>query len=297
MNVKAVVLAATRPAVRDYIELTKPRLTTFVLIVVFVGGWLAAAGHADLLTLLHAVVGTGLVACGASALNMLVERTSDARMRRTWNRPLPAGRLQPRDVLVFGVVVAVAGVVQLALGTTLLAAALALLNLVTYVAVYTPLKRVTTLNTHVGAIPGAMPALIGWAAVRGTLEPGAWMLFLIVFVWQLPHFLSVAWLYREDYERGGFKMLPILDRDGAATGRQAVLGSLALLPVSLLAVLWGLSGWAYLVGALLLGLLFLRRSIAFALDRSPAAARLLMRASLLYLPLLLVLMLADRIVT
>jgi protoheme IX farnesyltransferase len=297
MNVKAVVLAATRPAVRDYIELTKPRLTTFVLIVVFVGGWLAAAGHADLLTLLHAVVGTGLVACGASALNMLVERTSDARMRRTWNRPLPAGRLQPRDVLVFGVVVAVAGVVQLALGTTLLAAALALLNLVTYVAVYTPLKRVTTLNTHVGAIPGAMPALIGWAAVRGTLEPGAWMLFLIVFVWQLPHFLSIAWLYREDYERGGFKMLPILDRDGAATGRQAVLGSLALLPVSLLAVLWGLSGWAYLVGALLLGLLFLRRSIAFALDRSPAAARLLMRASLLYLPLLLVLMLADRIVT
>jgi protoheme IX farnesyltransferase len=297
MNVKAVVLAATRPALRDYVELTKPRLTTFVLIVVFVGGWLAAAGHADLLVLLHAVVGTGLVACGASALNMLVERKSDARMRRTWNRPLPAGRLQPRDVLIFGILVAVVGVVQLAVGTTLLAAALALLNLVTYVGVYTPLKRVTTLNTHVGAIPGAMPALIGWAAVRGTLEPGAWMLFLIVFVWQLPHFLSIAWLYRDDYERGGFKMLPVLDKDGAATGRQAVLGALALLPVSLLAVLWGLSGWAYLVGALLLGLLFLRRAIAFALDRSPAAARLLMRASLLYLPLLLVLMLADRVVS
>jgi len=179
--------------------------------------------------------------------------------------------------------------------TTPLAALLAALTSATYLSLYTPLKRVTTLNTHIGAVPGALPALIGWAAVRGTLEPGAWAIFMIVYVWQLPHFLSIAWLYREDYARGGFRMLPGVDPGGRATGRQAALGALALLPVSLLPAVAGVCGMAYGLGAVVLGLLFVQRAAAFAWSRSPATARGLLRASLLYLPLLLALMFLDQV--
>ena len=277
----------------DYLELTKPRLSVFVLVVVFISAWLASPG--SVAVVLAAVVGTGLVAGGANALNMLLERDYDARMRRTWNRPLPAGRLSPREAMVFGLMLGFSGVILLAAATTVLAAGLAAFNLICYVAIYTPLKRRTTLNTHIGAVPGAVPTLIGWAAVTGTIGPVAWMLFLIVYLWQLPHFLSIAWLYREDYERGGFRMLSVVDGDGFATGRQAVLGAMALIPVSLLPVTGGLSGIVYLFGALLLGLLFLRRAIMFAIARTAVAARRLMRASLLYLPLVLALMLADRL--
>lgn len=292
---KAAAIAAQRATALEYLQLTKPRLSLFVLVVVFISAWLASAARIDLLAVFHAVLGTGLVAGGANALNMLLERHHDARMRRTWERPLPAGRLSPREVAAFGALTAVSGVVVLAAGTTLLAAGLAALDLILYVAVYTPLKRITTLNTHVGAVPGAMPALIGWAAVTGGLAPVAWMLFLLVYVWQLPHFLAIAWLYREDYERGGFRMLPVVDPTGEATGRQAVLGALTLIPVSLLPAIGHVAGPAYLLGALAVGLYFLRRAVAFLLRRSHNTARLLMRASLLYLPLVLALMLAFRL--
>ncbi len=290
---KALAIASRQSAAMDFLELTKPRLSVFVLVVVLISGWLAAP--TSVLVLFAAVVGTGLVAGGANALNMLIERDYDAKMHRTANRPLPAGRLMPREVMVFGLVLGFSGVILLAAMTTVLAAGIAAFNLICYVGIYTPLKRRTTLNTHVGAVPGALPALIGAAAVTGTITPVAWMLFFIVYLWQLPHFLSIAWLYREDYERGGFVMLSVVDKDGFLTGRQAVLGALALIPVSLLPVQSGLSGVVYLVGALLLGVFFLRRAIGFAIARTSASARQLMRASLLYLPLVLALMLVDRL--
>jgi protoheme IX farnesyltransferase len=290
---KALAIASRQSAAMDFLELTKPRLSVFVLVVVLISGWLAAP--TSVLVLFAAVVGTGLVAGGANALNMLIERDYDAKMHRTANRPLPAGRLMPREVMVFGLVLGFSGVILLAAMTTVLAAGIAAFNLICYVGIYTPLKRRTTLNTHVGAVPGALPALIGAAAVTGTITPAAWMLFFIVYLWQLPHFLSIAWLYREDYERGGFLMLSVVDKDGFLTGRQAVLGALALIPVSLLPVQGGVSGIVYLIGALALGLFFLGRAIAFAIARTSASARLLMRASLLYLPLVLTLMLLDRL--
>ena len=289
---KTAAIPADRPAVQDLLELTKPRLTFFVLVVVLLSAWLAGGG---VLVMLHAVMGAALVAAGASALNMFVERAPDGRMARTWNRPLPSGRLRPGEVLAFGIATGVLGTLQLALAATPLAAGLAALTLLSYVFLYTPLKRVTTLNTHIGAIPGALPALIGWAAVRGSLGPEAWALFSIVYLWQVPHFLSIAWIYRADYARGGFQMLPVVDPTGATTGRQATLGVLALLPVSLLPSLWGFAGAAYAAGAVVLGLFFLYRAVVFMLLRSNGNARLLMRASLLYLPLLLALLFLDRV--
>ena len=292
---KVAAIDTRRGAVADYVSLTKPRLSLFVLIVVFIAGWLASDGRVNLLVILNAVMGTALVAGGANALNMLFERKHDAVMRRTWDRPLPSGRLAPRDVAIFGTLLGVLGVVQLALGTTLLAAGIAAANLLSYLFIYTPLKRVTTLNTHVGAVPGALPALIGWAAVAGSLAPLAWMLFLIVYLWQVPHFLSIAWLYREDYERGGFLMLPVIDKEGVTTGRQAVLGALALIPISLAPVMHQAASTGYLIGALLLGLYFLRNAIAFAMRRDTGRARLLLRASRVYLPCVLALLLLFRV--
>jgi protoheme IX farnesyltransferase len=293
--VRAIALTAARLARLDLLELTKPRLSSFVLLVVALAAYLGSAGAIEAGTLLLAVLGTALVAGGANALNMVVEREHDARMARTASRPLPSGRLEPREATLFGGLLAVGGVLVLLLGTTPLAAVLAALTFASYVFVYTPLKRVTTLNTHVGAIPGALPALIGWAAGRGDLDGPAWILFALVYVWQLPHFLAIAWLYRDDYARGGFRMLPWADPEGIATGRQALLGAAALVPVSLLPTLAGLTGPAYFVGALLLGGWFVRRALAFALARTGAAARQLLRASLVYLPLVLLLLFLDRL--
>jgi len=292
---KAVAAPAPRSVALDYLDLCKPRLSAFVLMVVGTSGWMAGGGGGgQALLVLHAVLGTALVASGGSALNMLLERRQDARMARTAQRPLPAGRLTPHDVLWFGVATAGAGLLQLLLLTTPLAAALGAATLLLYVGVYTPLKRLTTLNTHIGAIPGALPALIGWAAVAGRLGPGAYSLFLLLYVWQIPHFLSIAWLYREDYRAGGFRMLPVVDTDGAVTGRQALLGVLALLPVSLLPLVGGRAGMFYAAVALLLGGIFLRAAIGFAWRRGADRARALLRASLLYLPPLLFAMLLDR---
>jgi protoheme IX farnesyltransferase len=291
--VRAIALTAARLARLDFLELTKPRLSSFVLLVVALAAWLGSMGAIAPATLFLAVLGTALVAGGANALNMVLERDLDARMARTAGRPLPSGRLDAREAAIFGGALTVTGLLLL-LGTTPLAALLAAVTSASYLLVYTPLKRKTTLNTHVGAVPGALPALIGWAAARGTLDPAAWTLFGIVYLWQLPHFLAIAWLYKDDYARGGFRMLPSADPDGVATGRQALLGALALLFASLLPALAGLAGGSYFAGALLLGAWFVRRALSFAVARTAGSARQLLRASLLYLPAILLLMLLDR---
>ena len=272
-----------------FVSLTKPRLSLLVLFVVFLGAWLAGGGAATW----HAVIATALVAGGANALNMYMERDLDRLMRRTRGRPLPTGRLQPVEVLVFALALGAIGVTWLWLATTPLAAVLAAGTYISYALLYTPLKTRTTLNTHIGAIPGALPGLIGYAAVAGNLAPLPWALFWIVYLWQIPHFLSIAWIYRDDYERGGYRMLPAVDPDGSLTGRQSVVGAIAIIPVSLLPFFGGMAGPIYLAAALGVGGLYLARSIAFMHVRSEATARGLMRASLVYLPVLITALLID----
>jgi len=274
----------------DFASLTKPRLSSLVLFVVFLSGWLA---QGDLLTILHAVLGTGLVAGGANAVNMLLERDLDARMRRTRNRPLPEGRLSPLEVGVFGFGIAIAGLAWLALATTPLATGLAAATFITYIFLYTPLKTRTPFNTLVGAVPGALPGLIGWAAVKGDVGPLPSALFWIVFFWQIPHFLAIAWMYRDDYASGGYRMLPQVDPCGVATARQATIGALTLIPVSLVPYFAGLAGVWYAAGAIVLGYYFLVRAVLFLRNRTDATARSLMRASLVYLPVLLAILLLD----
>jgi protoheme IX farnesyltransferase len=288
--------AFARLRAADYLELTKPRVAVLVLVTVAVGVLLAAGRSVDLLLLFHAVAGTALVAAGASALNQLLERHRDARMARTENRPLPTGRLQPVEVLLFGVVLAVAGIAYLALLLpTITAAVVAAVTFVGYVAVYTPLKPVTTLNTLVGAIPGALPPVIGWTAVRGEVGPEALALFAIVFLWQLPHFLAIAWIYRDDYARAGYRMVPVADPDGTQTAQRMAAYCLLLIPASLLPVFLGPAHVPYVAGAVVLGLGFLARALAFGSQRTDRHARKVLRASLLYLPALFALLLLDRV--
>jgi protoheme IX farnesyltransferase len=285
--------AVTRTRLADYVDLTKPRVAVLVLFTVAAGALLASAGLPDPLALVHTLCGTALVAAGASALNQHLERHSDALMQRTEDRPLPAGRLQPLEVLAFGVALGVGGLVYLAAVGQLLAALVAAVTFVSYVFLYTPLKRKTTLNTLVGAVPGALPPVIGWAAVRGSVGPEAVVLFLILFLWQVPHFLAIAWIYRADYARAGLRMLPVVDRDGVLTGRRMVSYCLALIPVSLAPAVLGLAGPLYFTGAVLLGLGFLACALGFTRAHSPGRARRVLRASLIYLPALLALLLAD----
>ena len=285
--------AAVRRRVADYVELTKPRITLMDLITVAVGAFVAARGAVDLVLLAHTLLGTGLVAAGASVLNQVLERDTDARMRRTQNRPLPAGRVRVIEALAFGVVLSLVGTNYLLLFVNPLAGLLATATLVLYVFAYTPMKRWTSLNTAVGAIPGALPPVIGWAAVRGTVSAEAWILFLIVFLWQFPHFLAIAWLYRDDYARAGLKMLPVVDPQGGMTGRQMIGYSFALLPMSLAPSVVGLTGSGYFLGAATLGLMLIGFAFAFVFRSSQSAARNVMRASLVYLPALLILMMLD----
>ena len=290
------VPAVARARWLDLVELTKPRIAVMVLVTVAAGALLSLHGAVDVAQLGHVLAGTGLVAAGASALNQLLERHTDARMRRTENRPLPAGRLQPVEVLGFGAALSAAGLAYLAAFSQPLAAAVASFTLVSYVLIYTPLKRFTTLNTLIGAVPGALPPVIGWSAMTGRLDAGALVLFLVVFLWQVPHFLAIAWLYREDYGRAGLKMLPVDDAGGGMTARQMVLYCLALLPVSFLPVLSAQAGWLYGAGALALGLGFLAAACGFARLRSNRQARRVLHASLIYLPALLALLLIETLV-
>ena len=286
---------ASRRAAADYLELTKPRITLMVVLTAFVGFALGSTGGILTGRLAATLAGTALVAAGASGLNMLLERRTDSLMLRTRNRPLPAGRLRPPETLVWGLALTTTGLALLAWRTGALAAAIAFVTWASYLFFYTPLKTRTSLSTIVGALPGALPPVIGWAAARGRLEPGAFVLFAIVFLWQIPHFLAIAWIYREDYARGGLPMLPVLDPDGRLTGRQAVANTVALLLVSLAPTAAGIAGRAYFVGALALGLAFTAVAVRAAVLRTPRAARWLFVASILYLVALCTLLLADRV--
>lgn len=291
----STTLAAARSVRTDFFELTKPRITVLVTFTTLVGFVMASSGGVAIGRLLAALVGTGLVAAGSMTLNMLLERDTDALMRRTRGRPLPAGRLRPAEALWFGLALSGLGLFGLLLLNGALAAGVALLTWASYLFAYTPLKTRTSLSTIVGAFPGALPPVIGWAAARNTLDAGAFVLFAILFLWQIPHFLAIAWIYREDYARGGLPMLPVLDPGGRITGRQAVANSLALLLVSLVPSFAGMTGLAYLFGAVALGLGFTGAAVYAAVVRTTAAARILFLASILYLSGLSALLLAGRI--
>jgi len=289
---------AARPAwlahLADYWTLTKPEVNFLVLVSALVGFYLAAPGAVQGWLLFHTLLGTLLVASGTGTLNQYIERRTDACMRRTANRPLPAVRLAPAAALWFGILISIAGGAELWVAANPLTSALALATLVTYLALYTPLKRRTPLCTVVGAFPGAMPPLIGWAAVRNGLNAEAWVLYAILFLWQFPHLLAIAWMYREDYARAGLLMLPRGDHDGRTTGRQILGCTLALLPVSLIPAFTGQAGWLYLVGAGILGAGFLYYGVRMARTRSNALARQLLMASITYLPLVFALLMFDR---
>jgi protoheme IX farnesyltransferase len=293
--VSAPLVVARRAALADYVELTKPRITLMVMLTTMVGYVMGSSGRVPVPALLAVLLGTGLVAAGASALNMLLERRTDALMHRTRNRPLPAGRLRPADVMTCGFALTAVGVFLLGWRAGTLATGVALATWLSYLLFYTPLKPRTSLSTIVGALPGALPPVIGWAAARGSLDPGAFVLFAILFLWQIPHFLAIAWIYREDYARGGLPMLPVLDPEGKVTGRQAVANSLALLLVSLTPRAAGMAGNVYLVGAVVLGLGFTTVAVRAAVERSAAGARWLFLASIAYLALLCALLIADRL--
>jgi protoheme IX farnesyltransferase len=278
-----------------YADLFKARLTFLVLLTTLVGFYLGSVGPVNYLLMLHAIFGTALVAAGASALNQLWEREYDARMRRTQDRPLPSGRLQPLAVLFLGCALAVVGLGYLGLAVNWLTSLIGACSLLTYVCVYTPLKRVTWLNTAVGAIPGGLPPLMGWTAARGHLSTDGWALFGILAIWQLPHFMAIAWMYRDEYARAGFKMLPVMEPDGERTGSQAVSHTLALVPVSLCPSLMNLTGPIYFIGALALGLVFIWAAVQFSRQLTLSRARRLFYVSILYLPLLLGLMVLDKV--
>lgn len=278
---------------KDLSALTKPRITLMVVLTTFVGYWVAAPMF-DAVALFHTLVGTALLSTGSSILNQWVERRSDKAMRRTANRPLPAGRLDPGLALLGGVALSAIGAAYLYQLVNPLTCWVGVATLVLYVAVYTPLKRVSSLSTLVGAIPGAMPPMMGCTAATNELGGLAWSLFGILFLWQMPHFLAIAWLYRTDYERGGFPMLTVGDAQGRRTFRQMVFYAAALLPVSLLPSVLGHSGAIYLVGALVAGLGFLWASLQFGRSQDNRTARNLLLASVVYLPCVLLLMVFDR---
>lgn len=278
-----------------YLALTKPDVSFLVVLTTAAGYYLGSRGPLDLLRLGHTVFGTTLIAAGTSALNHYLERATDARMRRTASRPLPSGQLQPAEALWFGVGLAVAGALYLALASGALASLLGLGTCVSYLAAYTPLKKRTTLATLVGAFPGAMPPLIGWASGRGSLSLEAWILYAMMFLWQFPHFMSIAWMYREDYARAGIRMLPVVDPSGAATFRQVLLTALLLVPVSLLPSVVGLAGIRYFFGALVLGLALVQVCLWAAASKTNVRAKWLMHATVLHLPLLLGLMMFDKL--
>jgi len=284
-----------RQVATDLVALTKPRVVIMVLVTTLVGYHAGLTGSADYLRVIHLLIGTLLAAGGTLALNQCWERDLDAQMNRTRTRPLPAGRLQPLEAWLFGAALTGLGTAYLAALVGPLVALVTMLTTILYLFAYTPLKPRTPLCTLVGAVPGALPPVAGWAAARGDVTLGAWVLFGVLFLWQLPHTLSIARLYRDDYARGGVRVLPVTDPDGTSTERQIVLGCLALLSVSLVPAVIGWTGAIYFVGALVLGLAFAAVGVVHALAPSPRAARHVLLASLLYLPLLLGLLAFDRI--
>jgi protoheme IX farnesyltransferase len=291
----AAATLITGVAAADFATLAKPRLNLLVLMTTVAGLYLAAPAGVPGWILVHTLVGTALVAGGAAALNQVWERHTDGLMRRTHGRPLPAGRLGVVEGTAFGVLLPAVGLAQLAFGVNVVAAAVAAATLISYVLVYTPLKTRTSLSTLVGAIPGALPPVIGWAAATRDISLPSLVLFGIVFFWQMPHFLAIAWMFRDDYARAGIPLLPVLEPDGRRTGHQALIYTAALWPVSLLPVALQIGGVAYLLVASALGLIFIWLAARFARQRSMATARTLFLFSITYLPLLLAALVADRL--
>jgi protoheme IX farnesyltransferase len=286
---------AQTTTIADYIALTKPRLNFLVVATSAAGYYLGAPASPVLLQMTFAVAGTALVAGGAAVLNQVYERDTDALMRRTRLRPLPDGRVAASDARIFGVAISALGLILLAARANLLAASLALATLVVYLIVYTPMKRRTSLATLVGAVPGALPPLIGWAASHGDVSVGGAALFAIVFLWQIPHFMAIAWLYRDDYGKAGFPMLSVIEPEGRRSGRQALLYAIGLIPVTLVPTFVGVSGMVYGVVALVLGLGLLWLAARFATARTDRTARALFFGSIVYLPLLWAAMIGDKL--
>lgn len=286
--------AMTKQTINDYIELTKPRILNMVLVSATLGYFLGGHGKVAFWGLLWLLIGVSAVCAGSATLNHYLERDSDKKMARTRNRPIPAGRIPANNALLFGVALILGGVLFLWLKANLLTAFLSLMSAFLYVLVYTPLKKVSWLHTTIGAIPGALPPLGGWTAATGEISLGGWLLFCILFVWQHPHFYSIAWMFREDYRAGGFKVLPVVQPDGKSTFRQILLYSLLLIPISVMPTVAGMSGNLYFGGACVLGMAMLAQSIVLTRTRTYQDARNLLKASVIYLPALLLLIVVDR---
>jgi heme o synthase len=284
--VTAIEATLSRPSLgrisRDYLELTKARIVMLVLITT-AAGYAIGAAHFSALTLLNTLIGTGLLAGGTNALNQYAEREHDKKMRRTRLRPLPDGRLRPLSALLFAVAISVAGAVYLGVLINWVTAGLGVLTLCTYIFVYTPMKRASTLCTIIGAIPGAIPPMMGWTAATGSIGLGAWILFAVLFLWQMPHFMAISWIYREDYGRAGFAMLAVVDEAGRRTARQAILFSAALVPVTVLAYTAHIAGGIFLIGGLAAAIAFVGAALGFARGLDNRAAKRLFMVSNLYL--------------
>lgn len=278
---------------RDYAELSKSRIVLMVLMTT-AAGYVIGARDFSVLTLINALIGTALVAAGTNALNQYVERSHDARMNRTKNRPLPAGRITPNAALLFSTAIAILGTIYLGVAVNWLTAFLGAFTLTSYIFIYTPLKRISSICTLIGAIPGAIPPLMGWTAATGELGLGGWIAFAILFLWQLPHFMAISWMYREDYGRAGFAMSSVHDAEGRSVGRQAILYSVLLLPVSVAPAFVGMGGTAYLVISAALGAGLIVASVRFHSDRSARAARSLFMSSNIYLLAMMVLLVSSR---
>ena len=291
---EALMPLGAKARLSAYVELTKPRITFLIVLTSAAGFCLGSRGAVNYLLFANAMISIGLLSSGIATLNQFIERDLDGLMRRTASRPLPTGRLAPLEAMWLGVLLTAGAETYLALFVNGLSAVLGLTVIAGYLFLYTPLKTRSTLSTAVGAFPGAMPPLIGWTAARGEIDVAAWVLFAILFLWQFPHFLAIAWMYREDYSRAGIRMLPVVEPDGRVTGQQIIAYSLMLVPVSLLPSVLGISGRVYLISALVLGLLFLASGVRAALSKSNQHARQLLLASVLYLPLLFGVMVLNR---
>ncbi len=283
-----------KSVMRDYFDLSKPGIGFYSLITTVTAFWLATSGPINFILLLHTIIATGLVTAGGGALNQVLEMKIDSQMHRTEKRPLPAGRVSALSGLIFGVVTSILGTTYLLLAVNAISALLAIGTLVGYLFVYTPSKRYTSLSTIIGAFPGAIPILIGWVAVTGNIDLRGWTLFAILFLWQIPHFLAIAWMYRKDYARAGFPMLTVIEPEGLSAAHQSVIYLVALVPISLFPTRLGLTGEVYFIGALVLGLGFLASGVMVAIKRTNTSARQMLFASIIYLPVLLLLMIIDK---
>ncbi len=278
---------------KPYLELTKPRITWLILMSTGIGYYFGHSGALNLWTLLNCLIGTALIASGTATLNQWYERDADSRMKRTQMRPIPAGQVSARNALMFGIALLIAGETQLAIGVNSLTAWLGLFTVASYLLLYTPMKQRTWWSTTVGAFPGAMPPLLGFAAARGVLTAEAWILFAIIFLWQFPHFYAIAWMYKDDYARAGIQMLPVVEPDGVSTSRQIFGFAVLLLPFSLAPSFFNMTGNWYLAAALILGALFLRSAVQLSRDRNALNARAVLKASVMYLPLLYLALILD----